>query len=59
MTVLSLKVQGFINKSISLELSITESTVQFHLKNIKKKLGLLTTEQVVYKYMNFFIRPAA
>ena len=55
MAVLSLKAQGYINKSISAELSVSESTVLFHLKNIKRKLGLITTEQVVFKYITSVI----
>jgi DNA-binding CsgD family transcriptional regulator len=53
MIVLSLKAQGYINKSISAELSVSEYTVLFHLKNIKRKMGLITTEQVVFKYINY------
>lgn len=49
--ILSLKAEGYIIKQISKELLISDATVIFHLKNIRKKLGLITTEQAILKYI--------
>jgi DNA-binding CsgD family transcriptional regulator len=52
MQVLSLKAEGYRIKQISSELSISDATVLFHLKNLKKKLGFMSTEQVIFKYIS-------
>lgn len=51
MQVLSLKAEGYLIKQVSAELLISDATVFFHLKNIRKKLGLISTEQAVSKYI--------
>jgi DNA-binding CsgD family transcriptional regulator len=51
MMVISLRAEGYSAKQIALELRLSDSTVLFHLKNIRKKLGLTTTEQVMLKYV--------
>lgn len=51
MKVLSLKAEGYLSKQISHELSLSDATVLFHLKNIRRKLGFTTTEQAIFKYI--------
>jgi DNA-binding CsgD family transcriptional regulator len=50
-SVLALKAEGYMIKQISDDLQISDATVIFHLKNIRAKLGVITTEQAVFKYI--------
>ena len=55
MQVLVLKAEGYQIKQVSSELSISDATVLFHLKNLKKKLGCISTEQAIFKYLSIAI----
>jgi DNA-binding CsgD family transcriptional regulator len=50
--VLAFKADGLMTKQIADKLQVSDATVIFHLKNIRKKLGCLTTEQAVFKYID-------
>ena len=47
--IIKLLEKGLSNKSISIEYSISENTVKFHLKNIYKKLDVHNRVEVIYK----------
>jgi len=49
--ILQQKSRGLTIKSISSVLGISQSTTTFHLINIRKKLGVQTTEQAVAKFL--------
>jgi DNA-binding NarL/FixJ family response regulator len=50
--VLSLKSQGYSIKKVADIMGTCDATVVFHLKNIRTKLNVKTTEQVLYLYGN-------
>ena len=50
--IIKLLEKGLSNKSISLECSISENTVKFHLKNIFKKLNVHNRVEAIYKLNN-------
>ncbi|MES2608037.1 MAG: LuxR family transcriptional regulator [Pseudomonadota bacterium] len=50
MKVLLLKADGLSVKIISSELHLSDATVIFHLKNLRKKLNSVTTEQAIFKF---------
>lgn len=52
MDVLIQKSHGLSIKGVSRKLDVTESTMAFHLANIRKKLDVSTTEQAVLKFLN-------
>lgn len=45
------KSQGFTVKKISRNINISETTVAFHLANIRRKLGVKTTESAILKFL--------
>ncbi len=45
------KSQGLTVKNVSIKLRISRSTAAFHLTNIRKKLGVQTTEYAVSKFL--------
>ena len=47
--IIELLKKGLSNKSISIQCSISENTVKFHLKNIFKKLDVHNRVEAVYK----------
>lgn len=46
------KSEGFAVKAISHKLGISQATITFHLKNIRKKLGTQSTEHALLKFAN-------
>ena len=50
--IIKLLEKGLSNKSISIECSISENTVKFHLKNIFKKLDVHNRVEAIYKLNN-------
>ena len=50
--IIKLVEKGLSTKSISLECSISENTVKFHLKNIFKKLDVHNRMEAVYQLNN-------
>jgi two-component system, NarL family, response regulator DegU len=49
--VLSLIAKGMLNKEISLQLEITENTVEQHLKTIYKKLGVRNRTEALIQFL--------
>ena len=45
--VLTLLVEGYLNKEISHELKISQSTVDYHIHNIYRKLGVQNKVELV------------
>lgn len=54
MQILVMKAEGYSIKQISSNFAISNSTVLFHLKNIRKKLGSVSTDQAIFKYHSIF-----
>lgn len=52
--IMELKALGYHNKQISEVLSRNYETVALHLKNIRRKFGVFTTEQAIAKYYQDF-----
>ncbi|MDP3371577.1 MAG: autoinducer binding domain-containing protein [Candidatus Paracaedibacteraceae bacterium] len=52
--IMELKALGYHNKQISEILSRNYETIALHLKNIRKKFGVFTTEQAIAKYYQDF-----
>ena len=50
--IIKLLEKGLSNKSISIECSISENTVKFHLKNIFRKLDVHNRVEAIYKLNN-------
>ena len=50
--IIKLLEKGLSNKSISIECSISENTVKFHLKSIFKKLDVHNRVEAIYKLKN-------
>jgi DNA-binding CsgD family transcriptional regulator len=49
--VLGLYVEGRRTKQVAIELGIASVTVDFHLKNVRHKLGVGTRDAVVAKFV--------
>jgi len=59
-TVLELAADGLTYQEIGARLFITESTVRFHIQNLKKKLGVRTKVELIAKAIRAgIIRPAS
>jgi len=59
-TVLELAADGLTYQEIGTRLYITESTVRFHIQNLKKKLGVRTKVELIAKAIRAgIIRPAS
>lgn len=54
--VIKLLTQGKSNKQIALELGISNRTVEFHLSNIYKKLGVKSRSEAILKVINSQLR---
>lgn len=50
--ILELKSRGIPNKKLTYELGVSLATINFHLKNIRKKLDAISTEQALLKFSN-------
>ncbi len=48
--IMNLLIKGLSNKSISEQLTISENTVKYHLKNIYKKLNVQSRSEATYKF---------
>lgn len=50
--ILTLKSEGLVIKALSNQLNLSNSTIVFHLKNIRDKLGVSSTEQALIKFQS-------
>ena len=50
MAVLALVAEGLMNAQIAIRLSVSESTVKFHLQNIFEKLGVTNRTEAAAVY---------